>query len=55
MFLETAHPVKFLDVVESTLSTEVPLPKSIQKLMTKEKLSQEIQNYEDLKSYLMQS
>ena len=55
VFLETAHPVKFLDVVESTLSTEVPLPKSIQKLMTKEKLSQEIQNYEDLKSYLMQS
>ncbi len=39
VFFETAHPVKFLDTVEETLSMEVPLPARIQSLLAKEKKS----------------
>ena len=53
VFLETAHPVKFVDVVEDTIKTEVSLPESIQELVQKEKKSIEITNYEGLKSYLI--
>ena len=53
VFLETAHPVKFLDVVESTLKTKVPVPNSIQDLIKKEKKSHAISSYDDLKSFLI--
>jgi threonine synthase len=53
--LETAHPVKFLDIVESTLKTEVSVPSAIQDLIKKEKRSREISSYEDLKSFLINS
>lgn len=55
VFLETAHPVKFLDVVEDTLKTTVPVPERIAALMEKEKHSVPIQNYEELKAYLLSS
>jgi len=55
VFLETAHPVKFLDVVEDTLKTTVPVPERIAALMEKEKQSVPIQNYEELKAYLLSS
>ncbi|WP_424001394.1 hypothetical protein [Maribacter sp. IgM3_T14_3] len=35
IFLETAHPVKFLDIVEETLSTTLEIPPQIQKVMNK--------------------
>lgn len=53
VFLETAHPVKFLDTVEETLERKVPMPKRIQSLLDKEKKSIGIKNYADLKSYLL--
>lgn len=53
VFLETAHPVKFLDTVEETLEMEVPMPERIQSLLDKEKKSIGIKNYADLKSYLL--
>lgn len=53
VFLETAHPVKFLDTVEETLEKKVPLPERIQSLLNKEKKSIGIKNYADLKSYLL--
>ena len=53
VFLETAHPVKFLDTVEETLERKVPLPERIQSLLSKEKKSIGIKNYADLKSYLL--
>lgn len=53
VFLETAHPVKFLDTVEETLSMEVPMPDRIQSLLAKEKKSIPIQNYADLKAHLI--
>ncbi|WP_424001391.1 threonine synthase [Maribacter sp. IgM3_T14_3] len=52
IFLETAHPVKFLDIVEETIHIKLEIPKQIQKVMGKEKKSIQISNYEDLKSFL---
>ncbi|AUP77460.1 threonine synthase [Flavivirga eckloniae] len=53
VFLETAHPTKFLDVVEEVIKEEQPLPEQIQAVMGKEKVALEISTYEDLKSYLL--
>jgi threonine synthase len=40
--LETAHPVKFYDVVEPVIGETIPVPPSIQADMQKEKKSQQI-------------
>lgn len=53
VFLETAHPVKFLDVVESTLPVKVAIPKQIEQIMGKEKVSKKIKTYQELKDYLV--
>lgn len=53
IFLETAHPVKFLDVVEETLGLSPEIPPQIQKVMGKEKKSNRISSYDALKSYLL--
>ena len=53
VFLETAHPIKFLDTVEETLERKVPMPEHIKSLLDKEKKSIGIKNYADLKSYLL--
>ncbi|KOY51365.1 threonine synthase [Polaribacter dokdonensis] len=52
VFLETAHPVKFLDVVEGTLPVKVEIPQQIKKVIDKEKVALKISSYEDLKNYL---
>lgn len=52
IFLETAHPVKFLDVVEGTLDVQVEIPPQIQKVMDKEKMAKNIATYQELKNYL---
>jgi threonine synthase len=54
VFLETAHPVKFLDVVESTLPVKVEIPKQIQKIMNNKKVAIKASSYEDLKTFLME-
>ncbi len=54
IFLETAHPVKFLDVVEETLNLTPGIPPQIQKVMDKKKESIKIDTYEGLKSYLLE-
>jgi threonine synthase len=53
IFLETAHPVKFLDVVEKTIGKKLPLPPQIQKVMDKEKKSIKIRAYSDLSEFLL--
>lgn len=53
VFLETAHPVKFLPVVKDTLGLTPDIPPQIQKVMGREKVSHKIKSYEDLKSYLL--
>jgi len=53
VFLETAHPTKFLDVVENTINTTVDLPPQIEAVMHKDKVSVKISNYNDLKKFLL--
>ena len=53
IFLETAHPVKFLDVVEATLPVKVEIPAQIQKVINNKKVAIRAANYEDLKAFLM--
>ena len=52
VFLETAHPVKFLQTVEDVLQQKIPIPEVIQELIKKEKQVVAIGNYEELKAYL---
>jgi threonine synthase len=52
IFFETAHPIKFLDVVESLLNVKLPIPSQIQSVLNKEKLSFKIKTYEDFKAFL---
>ena len=53
VFLETAHPVKFLDVVEETLPVKVEIPEQIQKVIDNKKVAIKASSYEDLKAFLM--
>nr|WP_321223152.1 threonine synthase [uncultured Psychroserpens sp.] len=53
VFLETAHPTKFLDVVEDVIETKVELPSQIKAVMDKEKVALQISSYEELKSFLL--
>ena len=55
IFLETAHPVKFLDVVEETIPEKLSIPPQIQVVMDKEKKSVGIKTYEELKTFLKSS
>jgi threonine synthase len=52
IFLETAHPIKFLDVVEPALNVKLPIPTQIESVLGKEKVSTKIKTYEELKTYL---
>ena len=52
VFLETAHPVKFLPTVEATLDRKLEIPTQIQELITKEKQAISIKNYSELKEFL---
>ena len=53
VFLETAHPTKFLDVVEDVIKQEQPLPEQIQAVMGNKKESFVISTYQELKSFLL--
>jgi len=53
VFLETAHPIKFLDVVEPVLNLQLPIPTQIESVLGKEKVSIKIISYDDLKRYLL--
>ena len=53
VFLETAHPVKFLDIVEETLPVKVEIPEQIKKVIDNKKVAIKASSYEDLKGFLM--
>lgn len=53
VFLETAHPVKFKDVVEETLPIKVAIPEQIKKVINNTKVAIKTSTYKDLKTYLM--
>ncbi|MFA9189506.1 threonine synthase [Flavobacterium sp. FBOR7N2.3] len=52
VFLETAHPIKFLDVVEPALGIQLPIPTQIESVLNKEKVSTKIKTYDELKAFL---
>ncbi|MBC7524744.1 MAG: threonine synthase [Flavobacterium sp.] len=53
VFLETAHPIKFLDTVEPTLNITLDIPKQIEHVLNKQKKSIKILNYDELKVFLI--
>jgi threonine synthase len=54
IFLETAHPIKFYDVVEPLINETIPQPESIRDIMDKKKVSTKIATYyTELKDFLL--
>jgi len=54
VFLETAHPAKFLDTVEKILGEKVEIPEKLQEFMKGEKKSEPMsKNFADFKAYLL--
>ena len=53
IFLETAHPVKFLDTVEDTLNIKVDIPERLKETLSKTKKSIAIKDYQGLKNFLL--
>jgi threonine synthase len=54
VFLETAHPAKFLETVESTIGTKVEIPQKLQEFMKGQKQSIELsKNFEVFKDFLL--
>jgi len=55
LFVETAHPVKFYDVVEPLIEEKIPLPSSVQEIIDKSKVTTKIEvTYKSLKEILLQ-
>jgi threonine synthase len=53
VFLETAHPVKFLDVVEPVINQTIEFPIQIKEVIDKKKVSIGISTYKELKEFLL--
>jgi threonine synthase len=54
IFLGTAHPAKFYDIVEPTLNISVPIPDSLEKLLEKPKVATLMEpDYSQLRHYLL--
>lgn len=55
IFLSTAHPAKFIEVVNNALNTVIPLPKTLSDLQSKNKQSTIIDvDYGQLKQYVLE-
>ncbi len=52
--LETAHPAKFLDTVETVIPEKIILPKQLKAVIKQEKVATKITAYTDLKEFLLQ-
>jgi len=53
VFLETAHPVKFLDVVEKAIKTKVNIPPQIEEILGRKPEKTSISSYQELKNFLI--
>ncbi|MCF6297500.1 MAG: threonine synthase [Flavobacteriaceae bacterium] len=53
IFLETAHPVKFLEVVEPVIKKTIPYPQQIKEIINKKKEATFIKTYDELKMFLL--
>ncbi|WPY99748.1 threonine synthase [Christiangramia sp. OXR-203] len=54
VFLETAHPVKFLKTVEKASGAKVSIPESIAGILNKKKKSFQLSTYGELKEFLLE-
>ncbi len=54
IFLETAHPIKFLPVIDPEIASKIEMPEQIKSVLGKEKVATKISVYEELKSYLLE-
>ena len=53
IFLETAHPAKFLDIVQKIVPKNIEIPERLQKCLSRQKHSIRLSNaFEDLKNFL---
>jgi threonine synthase len=53
--LETAHPSKFIDVVESTINKQVKIPERLEEYMSKKNSSKPMSNsFDDFKKFLLE-
>jgi threonine synthase len=53
IFLGTAHPAKFLEVVNKILETEIEVPEELLKLKNKVSKKKQITNYQDFTEYML--
>jgi len=54
IFLETAHPIKFYDVVEPLTGEEIKIPEDLKELMSRKKVSTKISTYyTEFKEFLL--
>jgi threonine synthase len=54
IFLETAHPAKFKEIVEKIIGAEIEMPGQLASFMQGEKQTVPLSSrYEDFKAYLM--
>lgn len=53
VFLETAHPIKFLPVMPNAIADTMEIPAQIKSILHLQKSSIPINNYEQLKDYLL--
>ena len=52
IFLETAHHIKFLDIVEDCLNIKLEIPNQIRSVINKEKVSIKMKTYEEFKNFI---
>ncbi len=55
IFLETAHPIKFLPVIDANIASKIEMPEQIKSVLGKEKAATEISEYEQLKEFLLKN
>jgi len=53
IFLETAHPVKFLEVVEPVIGRSIIFPPQIKEIIDKTKEATSIISYDEMKRFLL--
>lgn len=53
VFLETAHPVKFEETVNGTLGIQIEFPEKMRSILTKEKIMETVNNYQEVKHFLL--
>ena len=53
VFLETAHPIKFLPVMPNSIADKLEIPTQIKSILYLKKRSIQIHDYEQLKDYLL--